>query len=305
VLQDKFEKYKKKPGILFRNLFLLSLPGIGVIFFAVLYKELYSFFSDALVGGNADGSIFFLVLILPIIYIGRILSLQRDLIKIIIADEYNWVYSPDKRRNRWMDLVRVYPELFKRGNRDQNFQDEFWGKFSGKRQMVDFWSGMFEYTTERGSGKHRSKSTYRKYVVALRLNKKLKSDFLLKPNSIEAWFLSFVRKNENINTESVDFNKCFSVFYNGNKIEKQLEIIKTLSPSVQEKILNMREEQGKFSLQFRGETVLFVFSGYLLRRMKTNFFLRGVRLDPRDAKTIQDRMNSILDISSEIVPFLD
>jgi hypothetical protein len=303
-IRKKHEEYKQNPNIPRRNLFLFSLPGIITILLVIVFPGIIETLAG--ISEDGDGVMLLLVPFLPIFWYWRMIhKLQRDLVKMIIADDRGWMYSPDERRNRWMNLSKAYPEIFRKGNKDQNFQDEFWGTFEGKRQTVHFWSGIFEYTTESGSGKNRRKVTKRKTAVALRLNKKLKSDFRLEPNGFGASIKNFFRGDKNIRTESSEFNKYFSVYYNGKKMQKQLEIVKTLSPSVQVRILEMTKKEGKFALQFRGETVIFVLNGKLLQKMKTNFFFKGVQLDPRDQKAIEDRLNTMLDISSDIVPFLD
>lgn len=303
-IRNTFEQYKTNPNIPRRNLLFFSIPAILTILLVIVYPSILKVLAD--LGDDGDGIWILLIPLLPIAWYWRkIHKLQRDLAKMIIADGHGWIYNPDERRNRWMNLSSIYPELFKKGNKNQNFQDEFWGDFEGEKQRVDFWTGIFEYTTETGSGKNRHQVTRQKTAIALKLNEKLKSDFRLEPNGFGSWIKNFFRGNKNIRTESSDFNKYFSVYYNGRKMEKQLEIVKTLSPSVQVRILQMAKEQGKFALQFRGETVIFVFDGLLLKKMKTNFFFRGVKLDPRDQKAIEDRLNAMLDISSDIVPFLD
>ena len=106
-----------------------------------------------------------------------------------------------------------------------------------------------------------------------------------------------------INTESSEFNKLFAVFYNGRKDQKALEIVKTLSPALQIKLVELSQKE-KFSLLFRNDIAIFMINGKLLPRMKTNFF-RAIKLHPADKTFIENRINTILDISSEMMKYLD
>ncbi len=293
-LLTKYQVYKENPGLIRRNAILLGLIPIGFFVLMPLVPAL----RELLFSGNDFNWIGFLFLPV-IIYLARIHQLQRDLVKMVVADEYGWVYSSEKQKDRWSKLAGIYPHLFDKGS-DQNIQDEFWGKFRGKKQTVDFWSGIFEYTT--GSGKQ--KTVHKKTAFALHLNTVLKSNFRLEPEGDSSSFFRFFRRKKEIDTESNAFNKTFAVFYNGKKQEKQLEIIKILSPSVQVRLLEIANREGKFIIQFQKDTVVFIFQGLLLQNMKSNFF-KKVSLDARDKKAINERINRILDITSDILPFLD
>ncbi len=301
-LEEKAQGYIENPSIPKRNLLLLSIP-IFVAVSATLFIPGFAIGVMSIDDGNGI-FLFLLPFVPPVIYIGWVFKLQRDLIKMLIAQQEGWVYSPNERPNRWSKLVKKYPELLQKGDTDRNFQDEFWGMTEYQGKPVHFWSGIFEYVTEsRDSKGRRSRTTHRQNVFAIQLRKKLQTDFRLVPEHFGHRLLHWFRRKE-IDTESTAFNKAFAVYYNGEKVEKQLEIIKTLSPSVQMRLLQMRESFGKFSLQFRDDAVVIVFPGRLLKWMKTNFF-RQVAVDVRDKEKLRNRLKSVLDISGDIIRFLD
>lgn len=124
----------------------------------------------------------------------------------------------------------------------------------------------------------------------------------MEPDSVGGKIVNFFTR-KNIDTESAEFNQAFDVYYAGKKDEKALEIVKTLSPALQTNLIKLLEHE-KFSLMFRQDVVIFMMDGVLLKKMKTNFF-RDVKLHPADKEFIENRINTILDISSEMVEYLD
>lgn len=301
-LEETVKKYLKNPNLPRRNLFLFCIP---IVITAVLALFIPSFAFAVAKIDDGNGIMLFLLPFVPAtIYVYRIFQLQRDMINMLIAAQEHWIYSPGERADRWLNMKNKFPELFQKGNTGQNLQDEFWGKHRGKKYTADFWCGIFEYVVEsQGTKGRRSRTTYRKNVFGFKLGKKLKTDFRLEPEHLGNKILNFFRRKE-IDTESVAFNQAFAVFYNGEKIREQLEIVKILSPSVQVRLLELKAQYGSFVMQFRDDAVMIMFPGRILKRMKTNFFLQ-VAVDSRDKEAIRDRLNNILEISGDILRFLD
>jgi len=299
-LEEQYAKYQINPRLPLRNLVLFLLLIVAEIILLVAYPNI----SNSLLNAR-DGMYFLIIPVLPIIYyVYRIYALQRDLVKMLIAKEHGWIYAPNENSTHWMQFAAEFPDFFQKGNEGQNMQDEFWGKFKGTKQEVDFYSSIFEYKVVTHNSKRRNVTIYRKTIFSLKLNKKIQADFRLEPEGLLEKFFNFFRRNKEINTEFAEFNKTFAVFYAGKKVEKELEIIKTLSPATQVKLLDLKKSEGPFSILFRGDTVIFMFDGMLLKNMYTNFF-RKVELDSRDKESLSQKLNIILKISSEIVPFLD
>ncbi|MFH0820671.1 MAG: hypothetical protein V1908_02745, partial [Candidatus Peregrinibacteria bacterium] len=278
-IEEKFNFYETHPKRPLRNLLLcIGLIPLTAIFFALFPKVLQELLAT-------ENGVY--LLILPFIptwlYWRHIRKIQCDLIKMLIARQSEWLYSPKESRNRWSPLASRFSEFFQKGNEAQNVQDEFWGTAKGEKQNIPFYSSIFEYTVvTHGSKGRRHRTTYTKTIVGVKLNKTLAADFRLEPEGALMKFFNFFRRNE-IDTESEEFNKSFAVFYKGEKMDKELGIIKALSPAVQVQLLELKKKEGPFSLLFRGDAALLMFDGQLLKKMHTNFF-RSIQLDPRDSE---------------------
>jgi len=299
--QEKLEYYKahpKQPLMIFSLIILMGF--IGVIIFGSSVTS-----SDSIVYHLEDLGFWLFLGCFPAAWYYRwIQKLQRDLIKIMVAEKNGWIYSPEENQSRWMGLKQSYPEIFKKGHEDQTVQDEFWGSFEERGEDIPFWSCVFEYVVKKRGSKGRTKRvTYYQTVFALRLNKNIKVGFALLPESFGTRLGNFFHKKD-IETESSAFNKAFYVSYIGDKSEQQLNIMQMLSPAVQDKLLQLRKEVGPFAILFRKDAVFVSLKGRMLKRMHTNF-IRKVELNPEDESSIQKRLHRILDISGDIVPFLD
>ncbi len=239
-------------------------------------------------------------------YWWHIRMVQRNLIKLLIAKKNNWLYSSEKNINRFNQFNIYFSELFDKGDEGQNMQNEFWGKLKKDKnnKSTDFYAGIFSYkTVHRGSKGRRYTITHYENIIVLKLDKTLKTSFLLEPENLFTNFLDFFKKKE-IDIESHEFNKAFAFSYNGKKDKKVLEIVQTLSPAVQINLLELKRKTKSFSILFKDNCVLFSFKGRLLPKMKTNFF-RKIELDERDEIFIQKRLDTIFNISNKMIQYLD
>lgn len=302
-LELKYLEYKGDPGAIKRNLFFCTLPAMITIGLVIMFPQIISSLANA--GDDGQGlGLLFLPFIPLIWYIAHVFKVQIDVAKMMIAKKEGWLYSPAEKYSRWSGFCAKFPELFNKGHENQNLQDEFWGTFEADRQKVHFWSGIFEYTIVTSGSKGRK--SRRKVIntgIAMKLNKHLKTDFRLEPEGFLSKFLNIFRSKE-INTESHDFNQAFAFFYNGKKSDEELQIVRVVSPSVQVRLLEMKEAEGPFCLQFRDDIVVFLFNRNLFKKMHTNFF-RKVEIDQRDIEAIESRLKKLLHIAGDIVPFLD
>ncbi len=308
-IKKEYDKLSSDP--LYPNKHFKKLRKRGIIISAVLF--LVMIFMNVILPKGLEGlgevlsKLFFYIVIFAfapaVLYYLKIRRSENDLIKITIAKQNNWLYAPHKSSKHWQKLSIRYPEIFQVGDEDQTLQDEFYGKFHGHKSDVEFWTGYFEYSNVYYSDGKKRKTRYSKTTIAVRVSKQIKARFYLKPEESITSFLNNFRKKE-ISIESHDFNKSFAVFYNGKKREKELDIVKVLSPAVQVKLLDMKEKEGNYSVFFHGDAVIFVFNGGLIKKKNTNF-IRKVEIDPKDQNYIKDRLESILEISNEIVKYLD
>lgn len=296
-IQKKLDKYLENPGLPIRNLLLCSLPGILTLGSLVIG---FSFFFDLLsIPPHLYIFLVFLSFTPVFFYYGYIHNLERDLVKLLVARKKQWAYNPDESAARWTLSLKKFPRFFTRGNQGQNLQDEFWGTF----EEIDFYQSIFRYQRRTGHGKRRRVKTYHKTVFAIKLPKNIRNEFQLEPAPLTSWS-PFKRKTQTLSTESHEFNQYYKVTYNGQSGHEAINIIRTLSPALLEKLINLKKSQGETDIYFKGESVIFMFSGRLLPKMKTNFF-KKVELDDRDQEFIEKRLENIFKISQEMLKYLD
>lgn len=295
---SKYEKLKEDPKIISRqkrNGIIIGITGtiISISIATLVQKNIF----QTIIFGT----------IISWIYYGTLSSYYKnlavDLIKAQIAKDNHWLYDPEHDRDKWYLLSNTFPEIFRKGNKSQYVEDQFWGIFEKNSKQTNFNTGRFSYTIETGSGKNRSSTTYHKYYYIFSIPKELQSRFHLYPEHIGSKILNFFTKKE-INTESIEFNKTFAFSYNGKKDEKALNIVKTLSPAIQEKLVRLSQDKKDLNILFAKNAILFCFDGYLLTKPETNFE-KKLELDQKDKKVIDDQMNSLIEISTEMSRFLD
>ncbi|QQS59107.1 DUF3137 domain-containing protein [Candidatus Peregrinibacteria bacterium] len=301
-LEQTLEKYQKNPTGVRKNALIFSVPAVATIVWIVLNPSIIATLAELTKDG--DGVfLLFLPFVLIALYIGYIFRVQRQLVKILVAKTQGWVFAPsDHQYKRGGYITKKYPEISQYD--PAILHEEFWGSILYKRKKINFWIGAFIVISTKQWRNRGCINT----VFALPLDKKLSSNFQLEPEGIKLkLFNNFFRsnKNEEIDTESIDFNASYTVFYNGRKIDNQIEIVKVLSPSVQTRLINL-SRKWKCTIIFREDVVLFSLKGRFLSwwRMKTNFF-RKVELDPRDQKMLEDQISEFAQISSDITRFLD
>ena len=224
--------------------------------------------------------------------------LSKDLLKIQLAEKNNWLYDPKPSPNRYKILKSHFPKIFNKGdNNSQNISDEFWGLTTLKQKEYFFNAGLFYYSIKVGDN---TKSYLRQYLF-IKLEKEIKSEFLLSPEKTSIF--NFFRSKE-INTESEEFNKLFEFSYDGKKDEKALEIVKSLSPAVQLKLIELAKNKGAFDVLFSKSTILFLMDGKLLPEMKTNLF-KSVEMNLTDTQKVEKEISSLLEIGTSIAKYLN
>jgi hypothetical protein len=114
-LSQKFEKYRNNPGLIKRNQILLALLGFGLFFL----WELFSQIPFLLQSGSFNPKVIYenitvvLFAIVPIsVYRYYIKELQKDLINMLVATKFGWMYDPTKQTTKWSILKGIFPEIF-------------------------------------------------------------------------------------------------------------------------------------------------------------------------------------------------
>ena len=296
-VKARLEKWKAHPNrlkFIFGIFVLFPVLFVGSL---ILFETWRTILFEVLTSDDDGNGIFalFLIFMPAIAYYGYIKKTQVDALKMFVAEKMGWQYDPNEDRSDWQNMRNIFPKLFEQGNTAQDLQDQFWGMV----EDTPFWSGIFHYGVETRDSKGRKHTTHHyKYFYAFPLPQVVKHQLYLKP---EQKFLGF---GKDIDTESVKFNKMFQVEFDEDTPERQMNIVKTLSPSVLIRLTDIGDSYGKYSLLIRGDTVIFLFDGKMLRKMKTNFILKGVQLDPRDQARIEAQMKQMISAARELFPFL-
>jgi hypothetical protein len=226
-------------------------------------------------------------------------ELLLDLIKLNLVRKNKWYYNPNKSNDKATDLASKYHEIFNlEGGAFGWVEDEIWGNINKSKKRCDFYSGIYHNTMFNNRGSNVDKNFF-----IIKLNKKLQSTFFLYPEDIKSKLKNIINKKE-INTESIKFNKLFSFNYNGEKGKSAQEIIKILSPAVQNKLIELREKRGKYKALFKENVVIFMFDDILYKKPYTKIF-RGYRIDERDSKEVENHINTLIDISTDMVKYFE
>lgn len=299
-IQTRFENWQASPKQLKVNFGLLIALAVFFYLPAMFVPGLREIIVRLVLDSdNMQISLLTLPAVPAVTYFFYVQKTQIDIIKKLAADRYNWKYDPSERKDRWEKASQFMPEIFNRGNNGQNIQDQFWGKY----QEMDFWSGIFHYRISSGSGKNRRNTKFDTHFFCIRLPENLENRFSIMPETMSAKVFNFFKKKD-LDLESQDFNKAFMVSYKEKRSEQELDIVSSLSPSVQIRLLDMKKENGSFSVLFAGNVAVFLFQGRLFKDMESDFISKGVFLDFRDRQYLDDKMAAILSIIEELTLYI-
>ena len=225
----------------------------------------------------------------------HIFKIQKDAVRLLMAEKNGWQYSPGISFLRSSKVIEKFPQIsISKGY----LADEFFGTFPGN-PPVDFWQANISYKAKYTNKKNRLRILrHRGEMFAIHLLKKIKTSFAITGES------NFLKNEKDINLESAEFNRNFSVYYNGKKCDKENDIFSTLSPSVQLNLLEIKKLSGNFSLFFQDDIAFFIFSNNFFPKMKTNFFKKA-GLYPSDQENFSQKVSNLLEICNEIAKFLD
>lgn len=228
-------------------------------------------------------------------------KLTVDLIKFQICKDNNWYYNPEKSKDSYYSLRGIFNELFNKGDENQYIEDEIWGITPNNKNY--FYSGIFSYdNVSRDSKGRKNRTTHKKHFIAISLTKNTNIRFYLYPENVFSRIGNFFTKKE-INTESIEFNKTYAFSYFGVENNKQ-EIVKILSPAVQEKLIDLSKLKKNPEVLFNDNCIVFMFQGELFKKIHTNFSKTN-SADSKDLKFINSQINNLTTIGNEISEYLD
>ena len=286
-LQATYEQIQKNPSYIkkIRNKSILIgiLIALPLIYIGIQYQI------EVLVWGIVVlGLSFFSVYM----YLKKI---AKDIIKWGIAQKNNWVYDPNTDVLRAREFMREYPEIFRKGDKGQSLDDQFWGT----HKKISFTAGLFQYKVS--SGRNNSSTTYHRHYYAIK-SPKTDIRFHLYPEGIGSKVANVFTKKQ-INTESIAFNKAFAFSYKGKKEEKAIDIVRTLTPAVQQMLVDLKQKRALLEVLFAEDTIIFLFKGNLLKKLSTNF-VKSSNIHDSDARKIEEELSLVLDTAKELIDIL-
>lgn len=301
-IEIKIEEFRKDPKKIKKrlNFILITCFILSFLILFFLYKTNLLFEKDGL--NIAIG----LIMVIFGIYFGvkkYYKSLTVDLIKLEIAIEKGWIYNPNHDINKLNNLKTYFPEIFIKGNQGQYIEDQFWGITKLNNNSNYFYTGLFYYEIRSGSGKNTKVTPYTTHYFIFPLKKDIGARFHLYPEDLGSKITNFF-SNKEINVESNEFNKTFAFTYDGSKGEKAQEIVKTLTPVMQEKLIKLNQKKGTCEILFARNTVVFLFNKDIIDNMKTDF-MKNSQINPADLKEIDNKLTELITISDEMSKYLD
>lgn len=261
-------------------------------------------------------SLLFAIIISQVIKTPNIRKITVDIIKLEVAKRNNYLYSPKENTQRFQKYLQKYPDAFRRGTQEQNIEDVFWGVAKRNNKEHQFTTGLYNYAQYEGSGKNRRLVRYTDHYFAIRLNKKINTSFSLIPNQT---FLGNIFSGRKITTESKKFNDTYKIINKNKNEHSEIEIIKTLTPRVQEELLNLKEKYNThknkkifygtrhkangITIILEDETILFYIPGPLIPHVKTKF-KKNMKILDEDIHAVNEELNNLIDITTEITKYI-
>jgi hypothetical protein len=278
-----------------------KLRSVNIIIGVIIFSLLIFFFMFPILGSFVIFFAFIAIVIIIAIN-ASVQSLKIDLVKGEIAKQKQWLYDPSPDVFKGNELSRAYPDLFQAGHR-RFVEDQFWGEKSINKGHYQFYTGLYHFFIEHRDSKGRRHETeHLRYFFAIHLKKKAHADFLLYPENAFSKIGNFFTKKE-INVESSLFNKYFAFKYNGQKGEKALHIVQSLSPAVQAELVTLAKQYKGLSVLFKEDTVFFMFKNRLLRNVKTEV-TNGLEISEEDVQFFTENLDRFISTSSNVAYYL-
>jgi hypothetical protein len=227
-------------------------------------------------------------------------DITKDIIKLQLANKKNWLFDPLQNKTKWSHLKKMFPLVFKKGDQNQRVENMFWGNFLYNNKSHYFHAGELSYDIQKLgiNGKYRKVKQTEHYIIVYN-EKNIHSTFMLIPETFKSKF-----NKKEIKTESHEFNRRYSFVYEGSKFSKELNIVKILSPAVQEKLLTLCRKNEDISILFHKNTIVFNLKGPMFKEIHTNF-KNNSAIDQRDIDLIDSKLTNLTEISSGIIKYLD
>ncbi|MBT4191996.1 MAG: hypothetical protein HOE11_01680 [Candidatus Diapherotrites archaeon] len=229
-------------------------------------------------------------------------SKSKDVLKLMLAKENNWLYSSEKNVPQQQTLEKELPELFGKGNTSNKYiEDQFFGEIQIGKNKIPFNLGNFYYEVRSGHGKNQSTKSYYKNFFAFRPNNKLNAHFLVSPERLLHKIGNMLTKKD-VDLESMEFNKKFVFSY---KDEKNKALIpRIFTPTLQLNFLELEKKRNNFQSLITNGAIVFMFDGFLLSFLKTNI-LKENKISEADTAQLKNKIDELVVIIKEITKSFD
>ena len=252
---------------------------------------------------------FSVVIIFPIVFLLSVpyfifniylTSVSGPILKLEIARANNWLYNPKEDYRSYEELSENYGEIFGKVFGKKSVKDQFWGTIMKGSKKHFFYTGTYYYSKFGGD---KDKDFNTETFIGVRLNKTINSRFYLHPETTYDR-IGNMFTNKELNTESIEFNKHFAFSYNGEKSEEGLNIIQTLSPAVQQKLIDLKKMTGSIRILFSEDSVFFSF-----KEVIDDFYdfdlLEDIEIPKKSKEELENKIKTLIDISTDIAKYLN
>jgi len=231
------------------------------------------------------------LMVSPILYLLRLERLKSDCVRLFIVKTRKWIYNDQKDIERWEKLYENFPEIFEVKEVDfQGFmKHQFWGNYKNENFFFGVNSG--------------------RYIFAFKFNLESSIGFFLQGKSKKD-ITKGLSKNSEVQTEFIKFNEAFDVrfaeklgFIKDNDLF-QMDVMKSLTPKVQEILLKFYKEFDDERILFRKGVIIFSFKGIFTPTLHSKFFPK-FNVNKKDIQEFDKRLDIMIKTKNEIVRYMN
>jgi len=291
-VRNDFLYYQKNPKVIVRQ-FLIAIGIIlvatptGLYILTTLPKDVSDAIWWVIVG------IFMLLLYVAMYIIKHAISTKNEAINILLAEKNGWIFDKHLDFESKKILENHFPFLSRGEGR--YISNQFFGQTIIENKLVNFWAANLSFVIGRGKFKTHKKAT----LFAFQIPKKIENPFHI----FEEFDLSVLRKKD-FEVESVDFNNAFAIRYSKGNKEAENEIVRILTPGIQQELLDCAKKYGQFGVGFFDDTVLFTTESHALANFFPHPFSDFV-IDPAAEKFLNKQMEDLFIVAGKIFKFVD
>lgn len=217
-------------------------------------------------------------------------QLERTVILEAACQQLAWSYLAGDPHGSARTLGSHFPlTLGAPGAHSHRLSAQTWGKAN----KVPFWNGTYQYTT--GSGKNQT--THVSYLYAVQLERAVEHPFAVSP--------PIHLKGRRIRSESVDFNREFTIHFEGDRAAGGHAFFKAIPPSAMEYLLQLDASLGNFSLELRGTTALIELSMPRFWKPAHTNFLKSPEVHTEDIASYAAHVSEVPKQLSTLATILD